>query len=64
MAVVLHIDAPGTYTVGGMRVGTYGVEMTNSSGTRSTLPSVTATANGTVSISPTQSGVLTLYRTP
>ncbi|MBK9550565.1 MAG: hypothetical protein IPO52_16075 [Gemmatimonadetes bacterium] len=32
MAVVLHVDAPGTYTVGGMRVGTYGVGMASATG--------------------------------
>lgn len=64
MAVVLHVGAAGTYTVAGMRPGTYNVEITNNAGTRSTLPAVTLAAGGSVSISPTAAGVLTLYRMP
>jgi len=64
MAVVLHIDAPGTYSVGGLRPGSYQVEMTNGAGTLVSMGSVTSVAGGSVTISPTQTGVLTLYRGP
>lgn len=64
MAVVLHVDAVGSYTVAGMRPGTYGVELTNWAGTRSTLPNVTATGGTAVTVAPSQTGVLTLYRLP
>jgi hypothetical protein len=64
MAVVLHVDAAGSYSVAGLRPGTYNVEITNNAGTRSTLPAVTATAGGSVSVSPSSTGVLTLYRVP
>jgi hypothetical protein len=62
MAVVLHVDAAGSYSVGGIRPGSYGVELTTTGGTRIQLPAVSATAGGTVSVTPTQTGVLTLYR--
>jgi hypothetical protein len=62
MAVLLHVDAPGTYSVSGLRPGSYQVEMTTGSGTLVSMPGVTAVAGGSVSVSPTQTGVLTLYR--
>ena len=64
MAVVLHVDAAGSYTVAGIRPGTYAVELTNGAGTRSTLPNVTATGSNAVTVAPSQTGVLTLYRLP
>lgn len=64
MAVVLHIDAAGSYTVSGIRPGSYGAEFTSSSGARTQLPNVTATSGATVTVAPTQTGVLTLYRLP
>ncbi len=64
MAVVLHVDAAGSYSIGGLRTGNYEVTFTNNSGSRSTLPSVTATSGGTVTVSPTTTGVLTLSRVP
>jgi hypothetical protein len=64
MAVVLHVDVAGSYTVSGLRPGTYGVEITTWGGTRSTLANVTATGSNAVTISPSQTGVLTLYRLP
>ncbi len=62
MAVVLHVDAAGSYTVAGLRPGSYEVTFTNGSGTRTTLPSVTATAGGQVTVAPSQTGILTLSR--
>lgn len=64
MAVVLHIDATGSYSVAGLRPGTYTVEITSTSGTRTSLPTVTATPGGSVSVSPATTGVLTLSRVP
>ncbi|MDX2260708.1 MAG: hypothetical protein SFU84_03315 [Gemmatimonadales bacterium] len=64
MAVVLHVDAAGSYSVSGIRPGTYAVELTNGAGTRSTLPNVTATGSNSVTVAPSQTGVLTLYRLP
>ncbi|MGD9524096.1 MAG: hypothetical protein AB7V35_09515 [Gemmatimonadales bacterium] len=62
MAVVIHVDAAGSYSVAGMRPGTYSVTMTTGSGTLIQLPAVTATSGGSVTIVPTQTGVLTLSR--
>jgi len=64
MAVVLHIDAAGSYSVAGLRPGTYTVEITSNAGVRSSLPSVTATVGGSVTVAPTSTGVLTLSKVP
>ena len=64
MAVVLHVDAAGTYSVAGIRPGTYGVELTTLGGTRMPLPTVTATSGAAITVAPPQTGVLTLYRLP
>ncbi len=64
MAVVIHVDAAGSYSVAGLRPGNYEVTFTNWSGTRVSLPSVTATTGGQVTVSPTQTGILTLSRVP
>lgn len=62
MAVVLHLDSPGDVVVNGMRPGVYGVEMTTPAGVTIQLPDVNTQGTGSARVSPTQLGVLTLYR--
>ena len=62
LAIVMHVGEAGAIEVRGLRPGTYGASITTSSATGAELGDHVAGANGILSLSAPEVGVLTAYR--